>query len=76
MTTDQAIVFGVLAATVVLFVWDRWRYDVVAMLALLVVALAGLVAPGQVFAGLGHPAVVTVAAVLVISRGLINAGVV
>lgn len=27
MTGEQLIVFGVLAATLVLFVWNRWRYD-------------------------------------------------
>ncbi len=74
--TDQLIVFGVLAATLVLFIWNRWRYDLVAVFALLVIAVAGLVPPEAVFTGLGHPAVVTVAAVLVISRGLQNAGVV
>lgn len=74
MNSGQLIVFSVLAAALVLFVWNRWRYDIVALLALLVVALTGLVPPAQVFAGFGHPAVVTVAAVLVLSRGLINAG--
>jgi di/tricarboxylate transporter len=74
MDSGQIIVFSVLAAALVLFVWNRWRYDIVALLALLVVALAGLVPPEQVFAGFGHPAVVTVAAVLVLSRGLVNAG--
>lgn len=76
MTGDQLTVFLVLAATLGLFIWNRWRYDVVAVLALVVVALAGLVPPDKVFAGLGHPAVVTVVAVLVVSRGLLNAGVV
>ncbi|GAB4339346.1 MAG: hypothetical protein Kow0099_14300 [Candidatus Abyssubacteria bacterium] len=76
MSTDQLIVFGVLAATLILFVWNRWRYDLVALLAMLVVALAGVVPPGQVFMGFGHPAVVMVAAVLVLSRGLVSAGVV
>jgi di/tricarboxylate transporter len=33
MTTQQAIAFGVLAVTLVMFVWARWRYDVVAMFA-------------------------------------------
>ena len=76
MTTDQWTVFGVLAAMIALFVWNRWRYDVVAVFALLVAVLAGLVPPGEAFTGLGHPAVVTVAAVLVVSRGLLNSGVV
>jgi di/tricarboxylate transporter len=76
MTGGQFTVFLVLAATLGLFIWNRWRYDVVAVLVLVVIALAGLVPPDEVFAGLGHPAVVTVAAVLVVSRGLLNAGVV
>ena len=76
VNTDQLIVFGVLAATLVMFVWNRWRYDIVALMALLVVALVGIVPPDQVFMGLCHPAVITVAAVLVLSRGLLNAGVV
>ncbi|MDR7421892.1 MAG: SLC13 family permease [Armatimonadota bacterium] len=72
----QWIVFGTLAAALVLFASGRWRYDVVALLALMVVALAGIVPSGEVFSGFGHPAVVTVAAVLVVSRGLQNSGVV
>lgn len=74
MNTEQLLVFGILAATLVLFVWNRWRYDLVALGALL--AVAGLTPTDQIFAGFGHPAVVTVAAVLVLSRGLLNAGVV
>lgn len=76
VNTKLLILFIVLVAMLVLFVWNRWRYDIVALVALLVVAVAGLVPPGQVFAGFGHPAVITVAAVLVLSRGLLNAGVV
>ena len=76
MTGDQLAVFGILSATLVLFVWDRWRYDLVALGALLMVYVAGLVRADQLFLGFGHPAVITVAAVLVISRGLLNAGVI
>jgi len=73
---DQWIVFGVLTVTLGLFVWNRLRFDIVAMLALLAVAVAGLVPIDQLFSGFGHPAVITVAAVLVISQGLVNGGVV
>lgn len=76
MTAEQITVFAVLGITLVLFVWNRWRYDVVALMALMVIALTGIVPPEAVFSGLGHPAVITVAAVLVLSRGLQNAGVV
>jgi di/tricarboxylate transporter len=74
MTTDQTIIFGILAVALALFVWGRWRYDLVAVLALLAVVLAGLVPSEEAFAGFAHPAVVTVAAVLVISRALQNGG--
>ena len=50
MTGDQLIVFGVLAATLVLFIWNRWRYDLVALGALLACALSGVVPAGEVFA--------------------------
>ena len=76
MRIPQLIVFAVLAVMLGLFIWNRWRYDIVAVGGLLVVALAGLIPPDQVFSGLGHPAVITVAAVLVMSQGLIHAGVV
>jgi di/tricarboxylate transporter len=73
---QQLIVFGVLAMALAMFVWGRWRYDIVAMLALLVVTITGIIPGEQAFSGFGHPAVITVAAVLVVSRGLQNSGVV
>src|SRR5690554_295758 len=76
MLADQWIVFAVLFVTLAAFIWNRLRFDVVAMLALLAVAIAGLVPVDSVFAGFGHSAVITVAAVLVISQGLVNGGVV
>ena len=60
----------------VLFAWGKWRYDVVAVLALLVVVFAGVVPAHDAFMGFGHPAVITVAAVLIISRALKISGVV
>lgn len=76
MLSDQWTVFLILGTTLALFIWNRLRFDIVAMLALLAVAVTGLVVPDQLFAGFGHPAVITVAAVLVISQGLVNGGVV
>jgi len=76
MTRDQTLIFLVLGITLGMFVWNRLRYDVVAVCALMAAALLGLAPPDDLFSGFGHPAVITVAAVLVISRGLQNAGVV
>jgi di/tricarboxylate transporter len=74
MTTEQTIVFAVLFFALILFVTERWRYDIVALSSLLAVAVSGVVPSSQLFSGFGHPAVVTVAAVLVLSRGLQNSG--
>ena len=74
MSQDQTAILAILAATVAMFLWGRWRHDMVAAGALLACVLAGLVAPGEAFSGFGHPAVVTVACVLVLSRGLQGSG--
>ena len=74
MTHDQTLILTILLATIVMFLWGRWRHDMVAVMALLACVLAGLVEPGAAFAGFGHPAVVTVACVLVLSRGLQSSG--
>lgn len=76
MTLDQGLIFAVLALTVGLFLWGRWRHDAVAIAALLACVALGLISSSDAFAGFGHPAVITVAAVLILSRGLQNAGVV
>ncbi len=74
MTPDQILVLTILLATIGMFLWGRWRHDMVAVMALLACVLAGLVEPAVAFAGFGHPAVVTVACVLVLSRGLQASG--
>ena len=74
MTFDQTFLLFLLVAVLVLFVWGRWRYDVVAFGALLAATLAGTVPFSEMFAGFGHPATVTVALVLIVSRGLQNSG--
>lgn len=76
MTFEQGVSFTILAMALVLFAWGKWRYDIVAALALLAVAVTGLVETSEIFSGFGHPAVITVAAVLVISHTLRRAGVV
>jgi di/tricarboxylate transporter len=74
VTTEQIFLLGLLGLLVVFFIWERWRYDLVALAALLIVSFLGFVPSKEAFLGFGHPAVVTVAAVLIISRGLSNAG--
>ncbi len=70
MSQDQIIIFAILAVTIALFLWGHWRHDVVALASLLACVFAGLVPIESAFASLGHPAVITVACVLVLSSGL------
>ena len=72
----QALAAGLLALALVLFAWGRWRHDVVALTVLVLAVVLGLVPPAEAFLGFGHPAVVTVAAVLVFSRALETTGVI
>jgi len=74
MNIDQLLISGVLIATMGLFLWGRFRHDIVALAALLASVIAGLVPGADAFAGFGHPAVITVACVLILSHGLQNTG--
>jgi len=74
VTPQQMILGAILLATVVLFAWGRWRHDIVALAALLACVFTGLVPGDAAFNGFGHPAVITVACVLVLSRGLQTSG--
>ncbi|MBD3407033.1 MAG: SLC13 family permease [Candidatus Lokiarchaeota archaeon] len=74
VTFELTLVLIILLVTLILFSIGRFRYDVVALMALLGVTIVGAVPYEEVFLGFGHPAVITVAAVLIISRGLINSG--
>ena len=61
MTSDQLQLFGLLFFVFVFLVWGRWRYDLVAFVALLAALLMGLVPKEQAFSGFGHPATVIIA---------------
>ncbi len=74
MNSDHLFFLGLMGILLVFFIWERWRYDLVALSALLLSTLLGFVPSEETFLGFGHPAVVTVAAVLIISRGMSNAG--
>lgn len=76
LTVQQGLVYAVILVTLVLPMFKRWRYDLVALLGVLLLSLLQIIPASEAFAGYGHPAIITVAAVLVVSRGLQNSGVV
>ena len=71
---DQLIILGLLILMVGLFIWGRWRYDAISLGLLSVFVLLGYIQPEDAFKGFSHPAVITVALVLLISKGLERSG--
>ncbi|EPR68220.1 SLC13 family permease [Cyclobacterium qasimii] len=73
---EEIIVFATLGISLLFFIWGKIRYDLVALSALILLAILGLVPYDEAFMGFSHPAVITVAAILVVSKGLENSGIV
>lgn len=74
ITTDLAVLFALITFIFVFLVWGRFRYDLVAFTALVISYILGVVPKEDVFTGFGHPAVVIIALVLIVSRGLYRSG--
>ena len=75
MTTDSIIIFVILGAALVLFISEKIRVDLVALMVLVALTLTGLITPEEAFSGFASPAVITVWAVFIISGGLTRSGV-
>lgn len=65
LTPDQWIVLAVLAGSLILFITDRLRYDVVALLVVVSLAATGVLTPHDAYAGFASPAVILVASMYV-----------
>ena len=76
MTTPQLLAFGILAGTMILFVWGRLRYDLVAILALLASLAAGTVPADKAFSGFSDDIVIIVASALVLSAAIARSGII
>jgi hypothetical protein len=70
MTFDQAAALSILGAMIVLFVWNRLRYDLVALLGLVVAVGIGIVPPQKAFDGFRDQIVIIVASALVLSAAI------
>jgi di/tricarboxylate transporter len=75
MTPDIALTLAILGMTVVFFITEWLRVDVVALLVLLSLILTGLITPTEAFSGFSSPAVITVWAIFIVSGGLLHTGV-
>lgn len=72
--SQMYIVFGILLFAIVLFAWGKLRHDIVSVICLLLLVFTGLVPSEESFLGFSNPAVITVAAILVVSHGLARSG--
>lgn len=75
MTQDQLLAFAVVAGMMALFIWGRFRYDLVAMLALLAAVAVGIVPAEQAFVGFGNEIVIIVGSALVVSTAVARSAV-
>ena len=71
---DQHLLSIIIVSLLGLFIWSKFRYDALAAGALVVLIILGVIPANQAFDGFAHPAVITVALVLIISQGLKNSG--
>jgi di/tricarboxylate transporter len=75
VTSDIALMLAILAISILLFITDWLRVDLVALLVLLALVLTGLITPEEAFSGFASPAVITVWAIFIVSGGLFYTGV-
>lgn len=76
MTLHQGLAFGLIAATIVAFVWGRWRYDLIALGALAAGMAMGLIPVKDAFEGFANDIVIIIASALVLSAAVARSGVV
>ena len=75
MSGQMLIAFGILAGSIALFASGRLRPDVVAILVVLALNLSGVLTIQESLSGFGQPVVALIAAVSIVSEGLIATGV-
>jgi di/tricarboxylate transporter len=76
MTLHQGLAFALIGATLLLFIWGRWRYDLIALGSVLTGVLIGVVPAASAFDGFKSDVVVIIAAALVVSAAFDRSGIV
>ena len=76
MPLQQSLAFAIIAGMMILFVWGRLRYDVVALLTLLTAVAVGIVPHDKAFSGFSDDIIVIVASALIVSGAVARSGVI
>ncbi|MEY4706557.1 MAG: hypothetical protein RJB58_280 [Pseudomonadota bacterium] len=74
MTAEQAMAFALMGGAILLFIWGKLRYDLVAVLALVVGVLVGVIPEDQMFSGFSNDLIWIIASVLVLSAAIARSG--
>ena len=74
LTNDMVLVLALVAFTMVMFVFERIRADVVALVVLVLLGLTGLVPREDLFGGFAGNAVMSVIATMILGAGLDRTG--
>lgn len=74
MDGDILLTLAITAGALVLFIWDRIRVDVVGIMVMAALIVSGLLTPAEGISGFANEAMITVAAMFVLSAGLIRTG--
>ena len=74
MTWEMLFVFGLLAVTFAMMVWEKLSLDIVAMLALSALLAAGILTPAEAFKVFSNEAAITVACMFILSAALERTG--
>lgn len=75
VTLEQGLFLAILAAALALFISEKLRVDLVAMLTALALALTGLLEPREALSGFSSEPAIIVASVFVLSAGLSSTGI-
>ncbi|WP_375609072.1 MULTISPECIES: SLC13 family permease [unclassified Bartonella] len=75
MTENQIMTFLIIGLMMVIFIWDRFRYDLVAICTLLIACALGLVSPKEAFSGFSNDIVIIVGSVFVVSTAVSRSGI-
>ncbi len=74
LTNDMKLVLGLVGFTMAMFLFERIRADVVALIVLVVLGVTGLVAPEELFGGFSGNAVMSIIATTILGAGLERTG--
>lgn len=76
MTLQQGLAFGLVGLTIGAFIWGRFRYDLVAVLALVAGLVIGIIPAEGAFDGFKNDVTVIIACALIVSAAFARSGVI